>query len=172
MIESRTALAVGGVPHQCPSAVEGRKKTLLPLQMFHSASSSSSSSSSCMGSSPPATFSNSPVSEFHIHLICTLNSAISMPKSFYGANLKRSDKCNTALGVSLKWFVVIQELTRTRACSGVSTSPFLQTECSFSSVTTPFEQHMIENGIQHPIGFSFKRPVKGSMEIREFPLLH
>lgn len=55
-----------------------------PLWFYSPSSISSSSSSSCMGSSSPAKFSNSPVSEFHIHLICTLNSAISMPKSFYG----------------------------------------------------------------------------------------
>lgn len=63
---------------------------LLPWQRSHSASSSSSSSLSCIGSSSPAQFSNSPVSEFHIHLICTLNSAISMPKSFYGQKKKKS----------------------------------------------------------------------------------
>lgn len=82
---------------------------LLPSQRFHSASSMSSSSLSCIGSSSPAQFSNSPVSEFHIHLICTLNSAISMPKSFYRQRKKKSQieqsvKCYPACYVTVKMF--------------------------------------------------------------------
>lgn len=65
-----------------------------PLWFYSPSSMPSSSSSSCMGSSSPAKFSNSPVSEFHIHLICTLNSAISMPKSFYG---RKSDRATDYL---------------------------------------------------------------------------
>lgn len=55
------------------------------LKISHAASSSSSSSSlSSIDCSSPTNFSNWHVSEFHIHLICTLNSAISILKSFCG----------------------------------------------------------------------------------------
>lgn len=45
-------------------------------------------------------------------------------------------KCNTLL-YCMSGATFSQELTRIRACSGVSTSPSLQTSWSFSSVTTP-----------------------------------
>lgn len=56
-----------------------------------------------------------------------------------GANLK-SQSSATQHSMSQLTFSVpnSQELTRIRACSGVSTSPSLQTSWSFSSVTTPF----------------------------------
>lgn len=77
------------------------------LRRFYSASLSSSSSSlSCIDSSSAAKFSNSPVSEFHIHLICILNSAISIPKSFCGqkgASLNKQVRYNTVLYVTVSW---------------------------------------------------------------------
>lgn len=74
---------------------------IMSLQKVHSASSSPPSSSSSLSSidcSSPAMFSNSPVSEFHMHFICTMNSAISIPNSFCeNKTFVRSTTCNTAL---------------------------------------------------------------------------
>lgn len=57
---------------------------MIKIKSYSASSSSSSSSLSCPIGSSPSKFWNSPVSEFHKHLMCTLNSAISKAKSFCG----------------------------------------------------------------------------------------